>query len=75
MALAHGEENEIRGAYNSALYLNPRRRMLQDWADMIQAMLAPPQAANDRDQSEGASADADAYSPLRVDALGRRSLP
>lgn len=36
MALAHEDENEVRGAYNSALYLTPRRRMLQDWANMIE---------------------------------------
>lgn len=35
MALAHGDEDEVRGAYNSAFYLTPRRLMLQDWADMI----------------------------------------
>ncbi len=35
MALAHEDEDEVRGAYNSALYLTPRRRMLQDWADEI----------------------------------------
>ena len=35
MALAHQDEDEVRGAYNSALYLTPRRRMLQDWADSI----------------------------------------
>lgn len=35
MALAHEDENEVRGAYNSALYLTPRRRMLQEWADEI----------------------------------------
>lgn len=35
MALAHTDEDEVRGAYNSALYLSPRRRMLQDWADLI----------------------------------------
>jgi integrase len=35
MALAHADENEVRGAYNSALYLTPRRRMLQRWADDI----------------------------------------
>jgi len=35
MALAHEDEDEVRGAYNSALYLTPRRRMLQQWADMI----------------------------------------
>lgn len=36
MALAHEDEDEVRGAYNSALYLSPRRRMLQDWSDMIE---------------------------------------
>ena len=35
MALAHSEANSVRGAYNSALYISSRRRMLQDWADMI----------------------------------------
>ena len=35
MALAHEDEDEVRGAYNSALYLTPRRRMLQDWADYL----------------------------------------
>jgi len=35
MALAHVDEDEVRGAYNSALYLTPRGRMLQDWADHI----------------------------------------
>lgn len=51
MALAHSDEDEVRGAYNSALYLSPRRRMLQQWADMIVGLIAPPDAANDRDQS------------------------
>jgi integrase len=37
MALAHADEDEVRGAYNSALYLTPRRRMLQDWGDEILA--------------------------------------
>lgn len=35
MALAHEDEDEVRGAYNSALYLTPRRRMLQEWADHL----------------------------------------
>jgi integrase len=35
MALAHEDDDDVRSAYNSALYLTPRRRMLQDWADMI----------------------------------------
>lgn len=36
MALAHADEDEVRGAYNSALYLSARRRMLQDWAEVIE---------------------------------------
>jgi integrase len=55
MALAHVDEDEVRGAYNSALYLTPRRRMLQDWADHLdgnhdaaggkQPSIAPRQSA------------------------------
>lgn len=36
MALAHADEDEVRGAYNSALYLSARRRMLEDWANEIE---------------------------------------
>ena len=39
MALAHAERDEVRGAYNSALYLTPRRRMLQNWGDAVFAMM------------------------------------
>jgi integrase len=47
MALAHAERDEVRSAYNAALYLTPRRRMLQDWADYIRRLMpdtdvAPP---------------------------------
>lgn len=35
MQLAHSEKNEVRGAYNSAEYIAPRRRMMQDWADFV----------------------------------------
>jgi integrase len=35
MQLAHSEENEVRGAYNAAEYLAPRRRMMQEWADYV----------------------------------------
>lgn len=38
MALAHSDENEVRGAYNSALYMEPRRTMLQQWANMIESV-------------------------------------
>lgn len=35
LQLAHSERNEVRGAYNAAEYLEPRRRMMQDWADFL----------------------------------------
>ena len=35
LQLAHSETNEVRGAYNAAEYLAPRRRMMQDWADFL----------------------------------------
>ena len=41
MALAHADEDEVRSAYNSAVYLSPRRRMLQDWADHVIGMIPP----------------------------------
>lgn len=33
--LAHAEENDVRGAYNQAEYLEPRRKMMQDFADWL----------------------------------------
>jgi len=39
MALAHAERDEVRGAYNSALYLTPRRRMLETWTDTVMRMV------------------------------------
>ena len=44
-AHAHADEKEVRGAYNSALYLTPRRRMLQHWADEI-FQLPPAQSCS-----------------------------
>lgn len=35
MQLAHSEKNDVRGAYNAAEYLVPRRRMMQDWANFL----------------------------------------
>ena len=35
LQLAHSEKNEVRGAYNAAEYLTPRRRMMQDWANFL----------------------------------------
>ena len=35
--LAHVERNKVRGAYNRAEYLPERRKMVQAWADMVDA--------------------------------------
>ena len=36
--LAHGDPDKIRATYNKAQYLEPRRRMMQDWADLLDDM-------------------------------------
>jgi integrase len=36
--LAHVAGNKVRGAYNRAKYLAERRRMMQDWADHLDAL-------------------------------------
>ncbi|HMM56422.1 MAG TPA: tyrosine-type recombinase/integrase [Rudaea sp.] len=33
--LAHGDPDKIRGTYNKAIYLEPRRQMMQAWADYL----------------------------------------
>jgi integrase len=38
--LAHCERNEVRGAYNRAEYLQERKRMMQHWADYLEAIEA-----------------------------------
>ena len=35
LQLAHSEKNAVRGAYNAAEYIKPRRLMMQDWADYL----------------------------------------
>lgn len=35
--LAHGERNKVKAAYNRAQYLRERRKMMQAWADMLDA--------------------------------------
>ena len=35
--LAHAERNQVRAAYNHAEYLDERRRMMQAWADWLDA--------------------------------------
>ena len=36
--LAHSERDKVRAAYNRAEYLPERTKMLQSWADMLDAM-------------------------------------
>jgi integrase len=35
LQLAHVPRNAVSAAYNHALYLEPRARMMQDWADYL----------------------------------------
>ncbi len=37
-ALAHGERNKVRGAYNKASYAHERSEMLQWWADYLDTL-------------------------------------
>lgn len=36
--LAHGDPDKIRGTYNKAQYLEARRKMMQEWADLLDRM-------------------------------------
>jgi len=36
LQLAHAPRNEVSAAYNHALYLEPRARMMQNWADFLE---------------------------------------
>lgn len=38
--LAHGDPDKIRGTYNKAAYLEPRRKMMQAWADYLDRLRA-----------------------------------
>ncbi|HSW70897.1 MAG TPA: integrase, partial [Gammaproteobacteria bacterium] len=37
--LAHAERNNIRAAYNYAEYLPERKKMMQHWADYLDALV------------------------------------
>jgi integrase len=37
--LAHAERNKVRASYNQAEYMEERRAMMQDWADMVDIMM------------------------------------
>lgn len=71
MALAHADEDEVRGAYNSALYLTPRRRMLQHWADELcgrtpSAETRPAVALGESFREEPMTQDRPAALPVRL---------
>jgi integrase len=36
--LAHGDADEVRGIYNHAAYIEPRRKMMQAWADYLDTL-------------------------------------
>jgi len=38
LQLAHAPRNAVSAAYNHALYLEPRSRMMQDWADHLEQL-------------------------------------
>jgi integrase len=39
--LAHRDPDKIRGTYNTEPYLDARRNMLQDWADILDSLFEP----------------------------------
>jgi integrase len=39
LQLAHTQRNAVSAAYNHALYLKPRAKMMQDWADFLEEEL------------------------------------
>ena len=51
--LAHGDPDEIRGTYNKAVYLDQRRKMMQEWADYLDEALRDAPAAARKKSGEG----------------------
>jgi integrase len=45
LQLAHGPDDDVKAAYNYAKYLGPRRKLMQDWADYLDQLLAEELAA------------------------------
>lgn len=46
LQLAHTQRDPVSAAYNHALYLEPRARMMQDWADYLDELVAGAKVAN-----------------------------
>ncbi len=42
--LAHVSENRVRAAYNHARYAEERRKLMQQWADYLDALKQPDKA-------------------------------
>jgi integrase len=40
--LAHGERDKVRAAYNKALYMDQREKMMQAWADFLESKQQDP---------------------------------
>ena len=38
LQLAHSPRNAVSAAYNHALYLEPRAKMMQEWADYLESL-------------------------------------
>jgi integrase len=51
--LAHEDEDKIRSAYNRAEYLLERKKMMQDYADYLDAVLASPDKVVQGDFAKG----------------------
>ena len=44
--LAHTERNKVRASYNQAQYLEERRQMMQNWADLLDQLCTNVVAGN-----------------------------
>ena len=51
--LAHEDEDKIHSAYNRAEYLLERKKMMQDYADYLDAVLASPDKVVQGDFAKG----------------------
>lgn len=49
--LAHGEQDEVRAAYNYAKYVPERRKMIQEWADYLDGLRATKQQKRIREEA------------------------
>lgn len=55
--LSHSDPNKVSAAYNHAKFVEPRRRMMQDWADRLDLL------------EQGRVAEASAHLTIRIDGV------